>query len=308
MTRLPFCLCGVRGGDLKQRIDSIMAGRCRSELTRARLVVLVLGAVVFIAAPVIVGALTIGPQAGPSEAPESQRFEVASIKRTPDDPPGNRFSPTPGRFYAEHVSVRFLIWYAHDIEDFRIVGGPSWIDSEKYDLDARATGATLQQVRGPLLRQLLQDRFRLVVHRETREIPVFVLTAARGGPKMQTADGKCLAKPPGAPLAPGQRQVDICGFLGFGGNNLRGTAIAMTDLAGALSMHLQRLVVDETGVIGTFNVAMKWTPDEAVAPPADGASPSFFTALQEQLGLRLEAARRPGEVLMIDRVERPTEN
>lgn len=311
MARLPFCLCGVRGGDLVERIDSIMAGRRRTLLTRGRRTVLMLGAVAFIAAPVVVGALTLRPQSGQSAAAPRQRFEVASIKRTPNDPPGNRFSPTPGRFYAEHVSVRFLIWYAHDIEDFRIIGGPSWIDSEKYDLDARAPGATLQQVRGPLLRQLLEDRFRLVAHRETREIPAFVLTTARGGPQLRmAADGACQPRVPGAPLAPGQRPADFCGFLGMGGNDLRGTAIEMKDLAGILSMHLRRLVIDETGVTGKFNVALKWTPDDTVAgaPPPDGAPPSFFTAIQEQLGLRLEAAQRPGEVLVIDRVARPTEN
>jgi uncharacterized protein (TIGR03435 family) len=311
MQRLPFCVCGVRGGDLRMRIQSIMRGAAQRPLTIMTRLSLASGALAFVVAPVALGALAPRPQAVPLPAPDRPKFDVASVKRNTSDLPGNRFSPTPGRFYAEHVTTRFLIWYAYQIEDFRIVGGPSWLDSDKYDIDARAAGATLAQVRGPMLQQLLEDRFELATHRETREIPVFVLTAARGGSKLPIAkEGACITRAPGAQLAPGQRQADICGFLGFGGNNLRATAIRMTDLVGGFSMHLRRLVVDETGITDMFNVALNWTPDDAPAgaPPADGAPPSFFTAIQEQLGLRLEAARRPGEVLVIDRVERPREN
>ena len=299
------CVAGVTGSDLRRRIESILRDDQGRPLTAAGRIALMCAAGVIVCTPIVAGALSAGPQ-----AQARPQFEVASVKRNTSGLPGNRFLPSPGRLSAR-ATLKMLIWYAYQIDDFRIVGGQPWLDSDQYEIDARAPGATLEAIRGPMLQRLLEDRFQLVTHRETSDIPVFVLRAARGGAKLQmTKEGSCLMREPDAPPVPGRQQAEYCGFAGFGGTTLRATGIQMDTLVRLLSMHLRRVVVDETGITGMFNVALDFTPDDTVigVPPSGGAPPTFFTAIQEQLGLRLEAARRPGEILVIDRAELPEEN
>jgi len=220
-----------------------------------------------------------------------------------------------------------------------IEGGPDWIDSDRYryTINVKAEGAgSGAATRAPILRALLEDRFQLKTHRETREVSGYALTVAKGGPKLKPfQEGNCvdigvvkpLSKAP-PPHEPGERPA-LCGVnrakKGDGPNvtwDIPGTSLdflARTFLGIAFG---DRPVFDRTGIDGLFDIHLEFTPDESTPGPAGGfrpatpvdsgtpapAGPSIFTALQQQLGLKLEAARGPREVLVIDRVEKPSEN
>jgi uncharacterized protein (TIGR03435 family) len=202
-----------------------------------------------------------------------------------------------------------------------ILGGPSWINTERYMINAKAEGTPSQpMMRGPMLQALLEDRFQLKIRREIREVPVYVLTVAKGGPKLKASkEGSCPT--PGPPAG-----VSCPGSVWIARKGLNMTVDQQETLDGLARMLIQRLgrpVIDKTGIKGMFDFHLEFAPDEttggtlpgggdrAGAPadtPADPSGPSIFTAVQEQLGLKLDSARGPGEVLVIDRVERPSEN
>jgi uncharacterized protein (TIGR03435 family) len=254
-------------------------------------------------------------------------FEVASIKRNTRGDRGVRISAPPGRFNAENVWVRFLIQFAWGVKDFQISGGPGWSGADRYDVIATTGAATAEgkaglEQRKLMLRSLLEDRFQLMVHRESKELPVYELVAAKGGIKLRPSKvGSCVAPGPNLPpLAPGQKP-NFCGGLTMSPRSLDGTAITMEQVTTSLSQTLQRTVIDKTGFTSTFDVHIEWTADQStpglmapgLAPVAPAASDdptgrSIFTAIQEQLGLKLEPAKAPVEVLVIDRLERPSEN
>jgi uncharacterized protein (TIGR03435 family) len=172
-----------------------------------------------------------------------------------------------------------------------------------------------------MVRKLLKDRFSLALHRETREFPIFELAVSKNSLKLQPLkEGSCVAVDPNNPVpAPGKTHMDYCGYGGIGRGMLEASSTTMTELATSLSWLLDRTVVDRTGITGTFRIHLTFVPDQAtpsqpgvpsdpgsVNVPADG--PNIFTALQEQLGLRLDSSKGPVEVLVIDQVTRPTEN
>ena len=229
------------------------------------------------------------------------------------------------------ASVRLLIESAYAAQSFQIFGGPDWIDSERYAIDAKAAGPAGHDRISLMLQSLLEERFQLKIHRETRELPVFHLVLARGGPKLPPpANGGCedstdpLPDPSGGRMAPpgsGPAPPARCGGLGVmlqtGGARIFGGKIATPELVRMLSVVLGRKVVDRTGFTGFFDVRLDFLPDDRTPllppPPPEAASsnamsPSIFSALPEQLGLRLEAAKGPVEVVVIDRVERPSAN
>jgi uncharacterized protein (TIGR03435 family) len=228
-------------------------------------------------------------------------FEVASVKPSNSGRPGMSIETEPGRFKAINATVSFLIQYAFSLKDFQLSGGPGWIGSDKFDIDARSE-AKAQDLGDrefpPMMRTLLADRFHLKFHREMKELPVYALTVAKGGPK----------------LTPAPKEENRSTRRSAGGQLtvMNGT---VANLASALSNILGRTVVENTGLIGSYDMTLKWTPDEYQAPPlrpdlppADPNGPSIFTALQEQLGLKLESAKGPVEVLVIDSVSKPSEN
>jgi uncharacterized protein (TIGR03435 family) len=246
------------------------------------------------------------------------KFEVASIKRNVSG--GRRVSiggTSPARFNAENVWLRFLIQFAWNVKDFQISGGPGWAASDRYDISAtKEPNAGLEQTK-LMLQALLQDRFQLVLRRETRESQVYALTPTKGGSKLRPAkDGGCVPKDTGGVQDPRK----VCGFFSFSPRSVDGTAIPIEQLITALSQALQRSVVDKTGLTGAFDVHAEWSGDQSTpglmppgAPspasePQDSAGSSIFTALQEQLGLKLESTKGPVEFLVIDRAERPSEN
>jgi uncharacterized protein (TIGR03435 family) len=252
-------------------------------------------------------------------------FEVASVKPSRDGGPYTRVLP--GRLVITYSSLRDLIALSYGVRTEQIAEGPSWIASDHYDIEATAVGTTSgSQIAGAMLQALLKDRFKLVLHRETRQLPVYALTVARNGLKLQPAkEGSCTPFSPDAPPlppAPNAPRLFPCGHprTGASGLNwtLEGRGISMEALAASLSrVDLHRSVIDKTGLTGTYDVLLKWTVDPLTpaaldnpsAPPAADDLPGpLFISLREQLGLRIESAKGPVEVLVIDHAERPSEN
>ena len=252
---------------------------------------------------------------------QTPKFEVASVK--PNTSGDGRVSigiQPGGRFTAVNVPLRFLIRDAYQIQDFQLVGGPSWIDSEHFDVVAKAETDIAPRPPGSgagpfqlMMRSLLEERFKLATHSETREMPIYELVMARPdrrlGPKLQASSVDCEAMrgrgrggPPPEPPPPSERP--LCGIR-FSPASLAGGGMPMAQFARVLSQAVQRVVVDRTGLTGNFDFDLAWTPDQ-MARGADATGASIFTAVQEQLGLKLEATRGPVDVLVIDRVEHPT--
>ena len=253
----------------------------------------------------------------PATPAGSAAFEVASLK--PDkssDPRVLELDILPsGVFTARNVPLRQLILLAYDIRGTQLSGGPSWIGSDRFDIDAKADGGLKPGAAPPQLRQLLVERFNFKFHKETREVPIYALVLARSdgklGPALRPsvtdhcAEGSARAQSgqPTPPPQPAQRPG--CVMRG-GAGTLTAGSMPVSTLAGRLVPLVNRFVEDRTGLRGVFDFDLAWTPDETVATDLSG--PSIFTALQEQLGLKLESTKGPVEVLVIDSVERPTED
>jgi uncharacterized protein (TIGR03435 family) len=239
-------------------------------------------------------------------------FEAASIEAKLGVSPGSYIRVLPGKLDSENQPLRNLIMRAYDVRDFQISGGPGWIDSERYDIEAKAEGNATRERTLLMLQTLLEDRFHLAHHRDTKELPVYELTVAKSGFKLQPLkEGSCVTPDPNAALAPGQKQSDFCGYLGMGKGSLDATALSMASLATALSYVLGRPVADKTGVMGEFSIHLTFAPQEIApegTPLPDTPGTSIFSAIQEQLGLKLNSSKGPVEILVIDRVEKPSEN
>jgi len=230
--------------------------------------------------------------------PEPATFEVASVKLSPPDAQGMFVRPLPGGLRISGATLRNLISIAYSVRGFQISGGPKWLDTERFDIEARAAAAPAgppapreeQKKINERLRNLLADRFQLTLHPETREQPVYSLVVAKGGPKLQES------------AEPGS----LIRMLGRG--KLNGRAVGLGMLALNLSNELGRTVIDRTGLTAKYSFQLNWVPSTNSPDAPDPDGPSVFAALQEQLGLRLEAGKGPVEVLIIDRVEMPSGN
>jgi uncharacterized protein (TIGR03435 family) len=254
--------------------------------------------------------LTVAFCQSPPAAPLT--FEVAAIKPSNPDNRDLGLHQTNGSFIATGYSLYRLIAFAFAVELFQVSGGPDWSKSQRYDITAK-------KERDPRLakpdddryrvRALLADRFTLMVHQESKELPVFSLAIGKNGSKLQRA------KPP----------VGSSGVSGRGANGRIQwifTDSPVSLLVHELSQRLGRPVVDHTGLSEHYDFKLEWTPeqnqpvlqstDSATAIPSasgpDSSGPSIFTALQEQLGLKLESERGPVEIIVIDRANRPSEN
>ncbi len=254
-----------------------------------------------------------------STAGAAQRIAyVASVKPNNDMDTRtiSEYSPG-GRFSATAVTVSALLRMAYRIQPYQLLGAPGWISTRRYDIAAKAEEpAPSQQA---FLRALLEDRFKLSVHAETREQPIFALVVARSdgrlGPQLRTSAFNCEAyfAGPHAPPEPG-RTPDCATRIGPAA--LYGKAIDMSRLATSLAPFAGRFTVDQTGLSGVFDVELTWTPEQppgnlaGAAPeiPADSPGPSIFTALQEQLGLKLVSQRGPVAVLVVEHIEEPSGN
>jgi bla regulator protein BlaR1 len=261
--------------------------------------------------------------------PSTPSFQTVSIKVNKTGEPMGAFSISgrpavaiawkSDRFMATNFTLSMLIRVAYDLQDDQITGGPSWLSAERYDIDARMDKSTVDEVQnlGPdqgnlerirMMQALIADQFRLSLHRETRELPVYELVIAKNGPKIQEAK-------PGDTYANG---VKGAGGRPMGGggisevekNHLVGQGVPLQSLVRLLSQELGgRTVVDKTGLAGKYDFSLQWAVDTPPPQtPAASYGPSIFTAVQDQLGLKLESTKRPVDVFVIDRAEKPSEN
>jgi uncharacterized protein (TIGR03435 family) len=268
-------------------------------------------------AVLVLTALVLGAQA-PAPA-----FEAASIKVNKSGEAGGGFGGRPGRIVVTNYTLRDIIRNAYGVQRYQIVGGPDWLAQDRFDINAKAPDGAAQSQLLAMMQNLLSDRFKLRVHRETRDLPAFALFLARPdgrlGPKMQPATFDCAAattarargETPAIPQPVGDRPV--CGARTNPGRILVG-GYAIADFARNLGGFAGRPVIDRTGLTGAYDFELTWTPDEPPPPgvtlPAwyDANGPSLQAAVQEQLGLKLEATTGPVDVLVIDGAERPAED
>lgn len=312
-------VAGVTGADLKKRIETILMNRVAEHLDATRKVLLAVAAVVAVAGPFMAGlvnASLVNAQA--SDSREMAVIEVASIRGSQDTRP--RFLPHSGGFHVAGINLRLMLQLAYGVQHFQIASAPGWVNSDHFEIVAKVEGQTenIPPGRmGPALRALLADRFQLKVRRETRAGQTYGLLVDGGGHKLKPLNS-------------------IQGF-GVTGWHISGT-MDMPALANWLTWRLERPVIDKTGLSGPFDVELSWTPDDLsnglpapVPPPPpppppsgsrgegpapvvrmpplpDPNGPSIFTAIREQLGLRLDAQQGPVEMLVIERIQRPSEN
>jgi len=291
---------------------------------------------------------------------------VASVKKNAGGF-GAQMRIAPGMISANGVPVRLLMRQAFgQLQDFQLVGGPDWINSDRFDIEAKLEGGgpMSPQVIQSVLRQILEERFALKVHRETRELPIYALVVARSdgrlGPNLTPSSPECTTLltsrgrgpapdgrggpapdgrgqfaigrggppadgrgGPGRAGGPGPFDFDappVCGQRGGGFGRLRAGGTTMEQFATMISGTAQRVVIDKTGLTGYYDIALTYTPTgdqlpqgapppgAPAPPPIDPDGPSFFTAIQEQLGLKLDNQRGPVEVVVIDSIQQPTEN
>lgn len=233
----------------------------------------------------------------------SLSFEVASIKPSAPDVGGIYMRPQPGGLRLEGATLKNLIEYAYDVRGFAISGGPAWGNSDRFDVDARVGGSlgTPQQIR-ERIRTLLGERFKLAVHTESKEQNVYYLVVSKNGPKFHEAK-------------PETRQM-----IRRRGTSITGEAAGVGLLALNLANALERPVLDKTGLSGRYDFKLEWSLEAEEQPgtatgtggeaprASEPSGPTLFAALQQQLGLRLEAQKAPAEILVIDHVERPSAN
>jgi uncharacterized protein (TIGR03435 family) len=303
------CAPGVTGADLKKRIEAIMSNHILNGMTFARKTLLIAVGIAAVAGPIAVGIVNAPRVLAQTQA--TLKFEVASIKPSDPDLRGMRLQRIAGgSLRTSGTSLRTLIEFAYDIGDFQLSGGPSWIRNERYDILARPEkpegpddlgSATEEQKKSVYeklrerTRSLLADRFGLVVHRETGERSVLVLAVAKNGHKLQ------------APT----EESGISRDLGVISSN--GATVEM--LTHVLAMVLGSPVLDKTGLEGRYKFKLEWTEEARKGVPippdanaSDPSGPSIYSAIQQQLGLKLETQKAPVDMILIDRAQKPTAN
>jgi uncharacterized protein (TIGR03435 family) len=275
--------------------------------------------------------------AGFAQQAVQPHFEVASIKPSDSNDRKIMFRMMPGGgIDLRGVTLKALVQQAYDVRDFQLSGGPGWTGADRYDITAKAENAsaeapadprqlseqqrkTLQEQTRLRLQALLADRFQLKIHRETKELPVYALVVAKNGPKLKENAGANEGRGRGMRMSPGQ---------------LVGQQVGTDFLVQSLAQMLGRTVLDQTGLKGTYDFELTFAPESGRGgvfggpgdgappppppgagpglikepPPADPNGPTIFTALQEQLGLKLESQKGPVDIIVIDHVEKPSEN
>jgi len=338
------CVAGVSGANLKQRIEEIMTRRAIQRLDLRKKLLLALAGCCAVAVPLAIG-LWHAPPVRAQSSENSPKFEVASIRPCPEGrgdtkkgPPGGSPIVSVGRYSTGCVPlasefptagliqrVYGRLGLGHIVTPgsaMPLEGGPRWIYSQYYVINATAPGnpsrATME---GPMLQALLEDRFHLKVRRETRQVPVYDLTIAKGGFKLMPADeGACVQRDYNAPRQPppdGKRYCQDMIGARLGLNARMNVEAATVDyFAKLLSLVVGRPVINRTGLTGRYNFRPEFAADQATpgvnqippGPSDEPPAPSIFTVLQQQYGLKLESAKGPRDFLVIEHIDRPTEN
>ncbi len=227
-------------------------------------------------------------------------WDVVSVKaRDPNDTSNDQSTGMKGRQYTMvNRTVRAMLLFAYGLHKTQIVGGPSWIGTERWDVQGvpDVPGNPNQKQAQILTRKLLAERFGLKAHKETKEMAVYAILVAKGGEKMARSEGD----PNGAP--------DENESSNGGQVTMRMMNMSMGEFAPDLAFFLDRPAVDQTGLTGRYDFQVKWTADDSRAPTDGSAPPGLFTAIQQQIGLKLEPVKAPVEVLVVDAVERASAN
>jgi len=338
------CVFAITGSDLENRALSTPASRVKVELGWDRTLVPAVVRIVALAVPIwasIIAAPSIQAQSQAQDKSSHMpalEYDVASIRQI--NPARGTvitgrigFSETPDGFTARFLTVKMLIQVAF-VEAYQISRAPDWVDSERYDIDAKLDSSAADEllelsphdrilVRQQMLQKFLAERFNLTIHRENKELPVYRLITAKNGPKLQSAkpDDAESNKAKDSP-APGTASMMVAGTIA----RVRGQGAPLTTLAGMLSTYLHRPVFDKTGLTGKYDFILHWAQDEnqpqppagfqgspggapnGPLPPDPSGGPSLFTAIQEQLGLKLESGKGPVEIIVIDHIEKPVGN
>jgi uncharacterized protein (TIGR03435 family) len=228
-------------------------------------------------------------------------FAAASVKlnTAPGGPHMLKLQPG-GRLTAQCASLLWLITVAYQVQDYQVIGGPAWLNSDCYDVEAKPESQASRAEMFQMIQSLLADRFKMALHRETHELPVYDLTQTKAGFHPPAAKGDCFQ--PGDPAAP---EGSLCGTFGVRSDSLESSSMQMDWFVKMLARVLARPVIDKTGFTGIFDVHLKFAPDQA---PDSDPRPRLFDALQEQMGMKLTSSKGPVEVLAIDHVERPSAN
>lgn len=311
-----------------------------------------------IAGPALLSAQFLATPPGPPVDPNAQ-FEAASVKAFDNSASGPvRLMMMPGRLEANGVPLRLLLRQALRVQDYQIIGVPDWVNTERYTVVAKMPDGAAPNASGVMLSNLLKDRFKLVTHNETREMPIFNLLLARPdgklGPGLTLTSPECQAEMqsrrggpppagdrpggpggpgPGGPGGPGRGPAgpppppdfngpQPCGSIRIGPGLGGGSGQPIAQIVQLLAQFTGRPVYDKTGLTGTYDFNLKWAPDSAngfnpfggpggpppgaQGPAVDPDAPNIYTAVQEQLGLKLDSVRGPVDVIVIDRIERPS--
>jgi len=317
------CMSGISGSDLKRRVVNVMANRRIANLSPVKKVLISALGIVAVAGPVMFGIVNAPLLLAQSAQQSSETrtaltdeiapptFEVASIKKHLPDPSGRMFvsigSPVGdvSRWAATNVTTRILIDIAYGLKDFQLKGEPSWTDSERFDVDAKVDDAMVPKMQklteeqqrkqmALMLRPLLADRFKLQVSHSQKDVPAFALVVAKGGSKLK-----------GAPPTDPKINTGYSVRADPSGTVVKMDGKPISVLTGLLSGMLRRPVLDQTGLTGTYAFTLQFS--ESDSPPENGP-PSIYTALEEQLGLRLDNTKAPVDIVTVDHIEEPTPN
>ena len=324
-----------------------MTNRIAARLSPAKKALLAAGGIAALGLPIVAGIMSTAEIRAQSPSPQSApgpfpKFEVVSIK--PCKPGvtnrgGGAGAPgagsSPGRLRVNcgiladtdntgMIQVAYNRYAGGYLSSFRMIpieGGPDWMHSERFDIEARSDRQpSLLMMQGPMMQAVLEDRFKLKIHRQSRQGPVYELTLGKGIPKLKPLQaGSCTPVTLGRPLPELAADQRYCTNVAYPrGVNFEGGTITM--FAGLLGMILDRPVIDKTGITDLFAIHLEFSPDEFTSPQGAGVAPGtpaavgvreapgIFQAIQEQLGLRLVAAKGPVDLLVIDHIERPTKN
>lgn len=327
------CVSGVTGADLKKRIHEILSGHVSDELRLVKKVALAIAAVLALALPIFMGAITAPAMHAQSTAGSLPSFEVASIK---PDPVAADYQGTHihmglvgSHYISTGLTAKYLIEVSYGVEDFQVSGGPDWINSDKYNIDAKiddATFAAWQKLSADqrtddlfmqMFQSLLAERFKLKISHQTKDLPMYALVVAKGGPKFSSSQETFPNAGHGAPEADLLKSAGSHVFSDNGGPiTAVENGVSMKTFVSMLARRPElggRLVLDQTGLNDKYTFKFQW-----VRQPTGGADdnnssvavtgPSLWTALEEQLGLRLESAKGPVDTIVIDSIEKPSEN
>ena len=339
------CVSGVTGSNLRKRVERIVMNAPSMALTPTKKLLVAALPAAAIAAPIAAGivdaprlraASMLGTriQISGTAGGQGPQFEVASLKQNKSGMGKVSIQTLPGgRFTAENITLRGLIRFAYQLEGARLTGGPSWLDADRFDIVAKAENGDLgepylaeqrgEASRGQMMLQsLLADRFKLRVHTEGREQAIYALVLARRdgtlGPELRPSTLDCrMAAPRADAPSPGRTS---CGIrIGGAPGTIVAGGASIGQVARTLATWVERVVVDRTELSGEFDFTLRWTPDQMAEgfgkkvaagglAPADPNGPSIFTAIQEQLGLKLDAQKGTVDVLIVDSAEHPIEN